>query len=313
MQKKKKELEFEKLEQPKTPEIVEWWIRDLLPKNKLSLLAAMGGTGKTSLAAFLAQKLSKERLARVAIWSFEDTPQDFTNKIGYQDMVSFIRTKNDQPIDMTDEEDATRLNNYLYDNGIDILIVDPMSALLRGDTNDNQKVRALLNPFIRIADDLQLTVLGIHHFRKQSRGGGDVRSCVMGASAWVDTARHTLSLVKNEREQRFLEVAKSNMTREGICWEVFTSVNENEAFCVTDIVEAEHGAASKALEDPEVERLSPVIMNLKEKFNLGAPFNLDDVDEAGNRKSFYNWVIKNPEKIQVCAKKKDGKKAYIFI
>lgn len=310
---KKRELDFEIMDQPNELSYEKWWIPGLLPKRRLTLLSAMGGTGKTSLAAYLAKRLATEQQAHVFYWSFEDTPQDFTNKVGKVDLLYFMHEREESPINLANEKDNLALNNWLYEQGADILIIDPISALLSGDTNDNQKVRAMLNPLLRMTDDLQLTILGIHHFRKPGRGGGDARGSIMGASAWVDSSRHVLSLVKNDQDQRFLEVVKSNISKTGQSWEIFTGVNAYGHFCVTGMAEAEDGSAQKALEAPEEERMAPVVQKLKEEFDLGQPFNLDDVDRLGNRKSFYNWKNAHPGAWQECGKKKDGKKSYIFI
>lgn len=313
-EKNRKPIIIETMEQPSTKAVEKWWIPDLLPKYRLTLLTAMGGTGKTSFAAYLSKRLSLNHGARIAYWSFEDTPQDFTNKIGKLDLVWFIHEQNDSPIDLTYTEHYNTISKFLYDHGIDILVVDPISALLSGDTNDNQKVRAMLNPLLRMADDLALTILGIHHFRKPSRAGMlNPRSSVMGASAWVDCSRHVLALVKNDHNQRFLEVTKSNVGETGKSWEVFSEVNKWKAFVITDMVKTDDFAATRALEDPDNDRMSQVIKNLREKFAIGQPFNLDDVDAAGNRKSFYNWCEAHKECTQVCKNKKNGKKAYIFV
>lgn len=312
--KKREERKFLFIEQPTSKSLEQWWIKDVLPKRRLTLLSAMGGTGKTSLAAYWAKELAKNKGARIAYWSFEDSPQDFTNKIGKVDLLYFIKEEQDRPIDLQNEDDVANLNNFLLDNGIDILIVDPISTLLSGDTNDNQKVRALLNPLLQMTEDIELTILGIHHFRKPGKaGGGSARGNIMGASAWVDTARHVLSLVKNDNGQRFLEVVKSNIAPTGTSWEVETDVNLWGAFVVTGLFEAEEGSAQKALDEPEKKREAPVIKNLKNEFGIGRPFNLSDVDRLGNRKSFYNWLHSNSDKFQICENKKDGKQAYIFI
>lgn len=313
LDKKNKELNFVMMEQPENSSHEQWWIPGLLPKRRLTLLSAMGGTGKTSLAAHLAKRLATEQQARVFYWSFEDTPQDFTNKIGKIDLLYFMHEKDEKPINLGDEKDSIALNNWLYEQGADILIIDPISALLSGDTNDNQKVRAMLNPLLRMTDDLQLTILGIHHFRKAGKGGGDARCNIMGASAWVDSSRHVLSLVKNDQDQRFLEVVKSNISKTGQSWEVFTGLNDYGHFCVTGMADAEDGAVQRALESPEEERVAPVIRSLKAEFDLGQPFNLDDIRRCGNFKSFYNWKKAHPGAWQECEKKKDGKKSYIFI
>lgn len=133
----------------------------------------------------------------------------------------------------------------------------------------------------------------------------------MGASAWVDTARHVLSLVKNDNDQRFLEVVKSNITKTGKSWEVFMDENSYGAFVVTGLEEAPDYSAQKALDEPEKKRETPVIKVLKDEFGIGKPFTLEDVERCGNRKTFYNWRLRNPGRYQTL--EKDGKKAWIFI
>lgn len=301
--------DFENKEKVKEKSVNEWWIDNLLPKAKLTLLSAEGGTGKTSLAGYLAMRLADR--ARVAYWSFEDDPQDFKNKDVDHYNIEFIHTKNEEPFTGS-KEDFTSLWNFLYDGGFDILIIDPIAQLASGDTNDNQKVRALLAPFNEMCEGLQLTVLGIHHFRKPGKGGGSIKHNATGAAAWVNTARHCLSLVRNDFGDLLLEVAKSNIARTGTAWEVQTAVDEY-AFKVTGITRTDDGAAQTALEDPSKKRIPPVILALKEEFNIGRPFNLDDVDSVGNRKSFYNYMDRNPNEFQECLHKKDGKKAWIFV
>lgn len=309
-----KTIKLKIMEQPTVATVEKWWIKDLLPKYRLTLLAAMGGTGKTSLAAFLASRLAKDQDARIAYWSFEDDPQDFTNKIGYQDGIYFIGEDKHKAIDLNNPDHYKEIANFLKHEKIDILIIDPISGLLSADTNDNQKVRAMLNPLIQMAVENPITILGIHHFRKPGRvASGDPRGNIMGASAWVDTPRHVLSLVKNDKDQRFLEVVKSNICRTGISWEVYMTENVNKAFCVSGIAPTDEGAAKKAMDDPSQERVAPVIKNLREKYAIGQPFNLKDVQKAGNVSSFYNWQKRHFDSWQICKNKKDGCLAYIFV
>lgn len=305
-------IEFENKEKAVSRELTEWWIPDLLPKAKLTLLSAEGGTGKTSLACYLAMRLAPK--ARIAYWSFEDTPQDFRNKDVDHYNIDFIHTKDEKPFTATKEE-IEALWRFLYDSGTDVLIIDPIAQLASGDTNDNQKVRALLAPFNEMCDGLQLTILGIHHFRKPSRaggGGGSIKHNATGAAAWVNTARHCLSLVKNNDGDLLLEVSKSNIARTGTSWEVQTEITPY-AFKVTGLEQTEDGAAQEALENPGKKHIPPVIANLHKEFALGQAFNLDDVGRLGNRKSFYNYKDRNPIEFQECAVRKDGKKSWIFI
>ena len=96
-------------EQPAIPTIQDWWIKGLLPKGRLVLLAAQGGTGKTSVALYLA-KILAQRGVRTLYWSFEEDEQDFTNKIGKitgLDIVDNTETE----IDLSKEEGVVELNN----------------------------------------------------------------------------------------------------------------------------------------------------------------------------------------------------------
>ena len=102
------------IEQPTSKSSERWWIKDVLPKQRLTLLSAMGGTGKTSLAAYWAKELAENKGARIAYWSFEDSPQDFTNKIGKVDLLYFIKEEQDRPIDLQNEDDVANLNNFLF-------------------------------------------------------------------------------------------------------------------------------------------------------------------------------------------------------
>lgn len=306
---------FYALQMPTEKKEQEWWIKDLLPKERLVLLAAQGGTGKTSFSFYLADFLTRQGLVtedddpiRVAYWSFEDEPQDFVNKMGNNNNVVFIKWRSKHAFGER-EDDIEKLEKFLFTWNAHILFIDPVSALLDDDGNNNQAVRKMLNRLLEATSDIGVTIVGIHHFRK---GGTNqsVRASIMGASAWVDTSRHTLSLIRNDSGQLFLEVAKSNIARVGSSWEVFWSVDEY-GFRVTGLDRVADGAAQKALEDPKKKQEIPVIKSLKDKFGIGAAFNLDDVRALGSVASFYRWLKRHEGEYQIF--EKDGKKAWIFI
>ena len=292
-----------------------WWIQDLLPKGRLVLLAAQGGTGKTSLAVYLSKYLAENEGARIIYWAFEDDRDDFARKTGGVvpglRILTGIETERGEEydFDIKDYDDYADLNDALVDEGIDLLVIDPISALLDGDSNDNQAVRKMLNRLRNLAENTGATVLGIHHFRKQG-ASASVRNNIIGASAWVDTPRHVLSLVKNDVGQRLLEVSKSNIAEVGTSWEVFME-SQKGGYIVTGLSSAEAGAAQKALEDPKKRRENPTIKILKDKFGLGGAFTLTDVKEAGAISSFYSWLKRHEGEYQVL--EKNGKKAWILI
>lgn len=318
---KKKGSGFETLKQPKEKKKQEWWVPDMLPKERLILLAAQGGTGKTSLAFYLADMLTRQGWViddgtpvRAAYWSFEDEPQDFVNKMGPNENVLFLRWNKLHPFGGK-EEDIEELKEYLFARNAQLLFIDPVSALLTEDGNNNQAVRQVLNKLLAIASEMGATIVGVHHCRKG--GAKTIRELIMGASAWVDTARHVLTMVKSEDERVFLEVAKSNVGGKGVSWEIYSEIDEY-GYHTTGFNRAENGSAQKALDGEKP--VIPIIKALKEKFEIGKAFNLDDIKECGKEirmkaplGSFYQWKKANPTKWQECKTKKDGKKAWIFI
>lgn len=301
-------------EQKNPPSKQEWWIKGLVPKRRLMLLSAQGGTGKTAVAQYIS-KILVQRGVRILYWNFEEDGDDFTNKLGGKLTGLDVVVRENTEVDFTSEDDVRAFNNYLCENGYDIFIADPVSALLDGDSNDNQKVRKLLNALNLLTRNAGVTVIGIHHFRKPGRGGiENIRGAVIGASAWVDTARLVLCLVKDKvGGNMYLEAVKSNISKTGGSWAVEYHVDEDWGMFVDGIVPAGEGMGQKVLDSPDKEVVPPVIEALKEKFAIGQMFNSDDIKEAGALSSFYYWATKHPNEYQICQKKKDGKKAYIFI
>ena len=313
---------FEIVQVPRTKKKQEWWIDGFLPKETLTLLAAQGGTGKTSLAFYLANEIASRGIVtedadpiRVACWSFEDDAQQFTNKVGYNEHVIFLNWAKKAPYGERaaelhiEESDIEKMERFFFEHNIHILIVDPISALLDDDGNSNQAVRLVLNKMLKMAREIGITILGIHHFRKDG-GQQSLRSSVVGASAWVDTARHVLAVIRNEMGETYVEVVKSNVGPLGAAWEVQTGIDEY-GYHALSIERADDFAATNALAGRGSD--CPVVQALRDEFPIGQPFNLDDVRACGQTSSFYHWLKKHPLGYQECSKKKDGKKSWIFI
>ena len=293
------------LDEPIKKEKQEWFIDNILPKGRLVLLAGESGIGKSSLTAYLATMMPKQ--FNVMFWLLEDDVQTYINKIGNNQNIKYCdyRKVNGETRIPTAKEIEQDIMNY----DISLLVIDPIAFMMNGDMNDNQKVRALLTPLQDVAKRTCSTILGVHHF---SKGHGRVKDRATGAHAWVATPRHVLSFVKDADDRMFLEVTKSNIAKTGTSWEALPII---DGYClkITGLIDAEQGSVQKAMDsiydDEHEKKPAPVIQKLKEKFNIGEKFSLDDVDACGNRKSFYNWTKNNSEKIQM---EKDGRKAYYW-
>jgi hypothetical protein len=92
-----------------------------------------------------------------------------------------------------------------------LVILDPLTELLAGEENDNVSMRAAMRRGVHALRKLGVTVLLVHHTKKQSKESqGQDR--VRGASALVNSVRWLAVLDKTAEGLALLEVAKHTHT-----------------------------------------------------------------------------------------------------
>lgn len=84
-------------------------------------------------------------------------------------------------------EDMLRLELLIEQNGIRVLLLDPLVAFLPIDTHKDGEVRRLLRPLNELAQRRQVAVLAIRHLRKGGEGSALHRGG--GSIAFVGAAR----------------------------------------------------------------------------------------------------------------------------
>ena len=324
-------IKFKAVQIPKKPKVQKWWIPSILPEGRLVLLTAGGGVGKSSLCCYLAKTLYEEQGVKTLYYAFEDDPTDFTNKIGYTDGIRLLEIENvkyseDEYGEYTktttglfnfkDEEHWEQLGDLMEEIGARILIVDPVTQLYGDDENDGQKVRQFMIKFRDFAAKKNITVVAIHHNRKDVKAG---TNNARGSTSWTDVARHHLTFAEDDLGHKFLEVYKTNLTKRGLSWEAYYDIkkisddegNVGDVLVVTGLVQIEDWAVTNI--NKRIDNNPLVVRRLKEEYAIGQPFNTEDIGLAGSRSDFYKWLKEHPSEYQVCEKKKDGKKTYIFI
>jgi hypothetical protein len=89
-----------------------------------------------------------------------------------------------------------------------LLVIDPISAVIPGDQNKVETIRAVLDPLTILARDLRIAVVGIMHFNK---GGGRASDKLSGSHAYRDVARSVLVVAHDgDTGERVVTVDKSN-------------------------------------------------------------------------------------------------------
>lgn len=100
----------------------------------------------------------------------------------------------------------------------DLIIIDSCSALLDGDENKAQDVRAFFNVCLRISEYTGASVLCVHHFGKFAAGDRDSIDRARGSSSWVDCPDLVLMLTEvlppNGKPSDFLQEGERALTLE---------------------------------------------------------------------------------------------------
>ena len=208
---------------------IQWIWEKFLARGKLHLLAAPPGSAKTLLAISIAAFISNNtpfpdgwRLNRegcIVIWSDEDSIEDVLkprliaananlDNIFFIDSMAF--NKNDsQPIDPT--VDLRHLSECFPEKEVDLIIFDPITSLIKGDSNKQMDVRNSLRWVTELAEEKSCAILGITHFTKGTAGTSPVER-ITGSVAFSALARIALTVLTSPNSDRKVFcIAKSNL------------------------------------------------------------------------------------------------------
>lgn len=213
-------------------EAISWLWALWLACGKLHILAGEAGTGKTTIALWLASIVScagrwpdgsRAEAGNVLIWSGEDDPKDtlvprlraagadlsrifiISGVQAGQDVRAFDPAK-----DMEGLLDAAqRIGN------VKMLILDPIVNAVSGDSHKNTEVRRGLQPVVDFGTRTGCAILGITHFSKGSVGRSPLERLV-GSLAFGALARVVMVAATRENQDdaptsRIFMRAKSNI------------------------------------------------------------------------------------------------------
>jgi putative DNA primase/helicase len=167
------------------PRPIAWLWPDWLAHGKLHILAGRPGSLKTTTAIGLAAAVtvggrwpdgSRATQGRVVIWSGEDAVDDtlvprFIAAGGDPTQVAFIsgveEDGNTRGFDPARDMDA--MIEVCAELGrVNLVVIDPVVAVARGDSHKNAETRRDLQPLIDLAERTRAAGIGIHHLTKRS-------------------------------------------------------------------------------------------------------------------------------------------------
>jgi len=194
-----------------------WLYGDSYIRSFVSVLAAPGGAGKTTLYVIEALSIATGKpllgvtpAERTGVWimNLEDPADEMERRIGaaakhygidQADIEGrlFVDAGRDRPLVVAQQtRDGVTIHRPVVDaiveairrNGIGVLIVDPFVASHAVSENDNQAINAVLALWRLIADLTGCCILLVHHFRKLNGDEGSIDS-VRGGSAIIGAVR----------------------------------------------------------------------------------------------------------------------------
>jgi putative DNA primase/helicase len=214
-----------------TPEPVQWLWPDWLALGKFHLLAGAPGQGKTSIAMGMAATVtiggrwpdgSRCAAGNVLIWSGED---DYTDTLlprliaagADRSRVFFVDGTRTGGVvrPFNPSTDTRTLKEAIEQIGsVRLIVIDPVSTAVAGDSHKNTEVRRGLQPLVDLATSINAALLGITHLSKGGQGS-DPAQRVIGSIAFTAVARVVLvaARVKGENgaDKRILARSKSNI------------------------------------------------------------------------------------------------------
>ena len=194
---------------------VEWLIPNVVPLGTLSLVAGVGGLGKSALVLAWAAEVTREG-KNVLVVSYEDAAEQVIRP-RFEALNGDLDRLYELSIDPLEGSisfptDLDELTRHARETDARLIVVDPVSASidLKLDSHKDAHVRVVLGQLAKLADQLGLAVVMIAHLNKAP--SGDVYLRVNGSTAFYNASRSVLTVTRDPVEElhRLIAHHKSN-------------------------------------------------------------------------------------------------------
>ncbi len=214
------------------PRRVRWCWEGRLAVGTLGLLAGPEGLGKSTLGYTVAADLTRGKLpgefyeqpkavlvcATEDSWAHTIVPRLMAAGADLERVYrAEVALADDIVVGLSLPLDLTELEAAALGVEAALLILDPLMSRLDGvlDTHRDGDVRRALEPLVSVADNTNMSILGLIHHNKS--GGVDPLNLVMASKAFTAVARSVHTVIKDPDDEtglrRFFGTPKNNLGR----------------------------------------------------------------------------------------------------
>ncbi|OZF00554.1 AAA family ATPase [Rhodococcoides fascians] len=124
-----------------------------------------------------------------------------------------------EEVRLMSSHDMADLTEQLIAHKVKLIVVDPLMSTIgsKTDINRNNEIRSLIEPWSKLAENVDGVVLGIAHLNKS--GNGDVVAGINGSSAFGEVARAVFGFAKDpdsEDGDRIMSQEKNSIGEEDL-------------------------------------------------------------------------------------------------
>lgn len=211
---------------------VKWLWDGRMAVGTLALLAGPEGLGKSTLAYWTAARITRGQLpgehygtpqavlvcATEDSWAHTIVPRLMAHDADLS-MVYRVEVKrhDDITVGLSLPHDIAELRHAATETEAALLILDPLLSRLseKLDSHKDADVRVALEPFVSVADEVNMAILGLIHHNKS--GSSDPLSLVMASKAFTAVARSVHTVIKDPDDEdelrRLFGTPKNNLGR----------------------------------------------------------------------------------------------------
>jgi hypothetical protein len=195
---------------------VEWLVENVIPVGTPTLLAGVGGLGKSALALAYAKRVTDQG-GNVLIVSYEDAAEQVLRP-RFEALGGNLELVHELYVDVTVggisfPADLPDLEHHALETGARMVLVDPVSASvdLKLDAHRDQDVRVVLGQLAGLAARAGLSPFLLAHLNKTPSSDPYLR--INGSTAFYNAARSVLTVTRDPDEpewHRLVAHHKSN-------------------------------------------------------------------------------------------------------